>query len=150
MKLPSVIQSLKQYEIVIIIIFIIYLVYPLKTPQIVANFIDNILGITVIFLVTLFLFIYTNPILAIIFLFVSYELFRRSSNTTVKTAMLQYVPTQEKIDEKLAIINELKYVSLEEEVVEVRAPIGKSEAILPEQTTYKYVMDNTGGASLYR
>ena len=150
MKLPTVIQSLKPYEIVIIIIFIIYLVFPVTTPQMVAYSVDNILGITVIFLVALFLFIYTNPILAIIFLFVTYELFRRSSNTTVKTAMLQYVPTQEKVDEKLAIINEPMYITLEEEVVEVRAPIGKSEAILPEQSTYKYVMDNTGGASLYR
>jgi hypothetical protein len=124
------------------------LCFPVPTPEIVAYSVDNILGITAIFLVAIFLFIYTNPILAVLYLLVAYELFRRSSNTTVKTAMLQYVPTQEKKDEKLAQINEPLHVSLEEDIVDMRAPIGRGYDFLPEQTTYKPVMSNTGGASL--
>jgi hypothetical protein len=135
----------RPFEYVIIIIFIIYLIFPTKTPVFIANIVDSIVGLTIIFVVSLYLFIYTNPILAISFVFVAYELLRRSSNITVKTAMIQYIPTQDKIRKEEESYNVIKETTLEEEVVEIRAPITSTY----DTPTFKSLMNNTNGASLY-
>lgn len=87
MKIPKIIKTFSPIEIFLIIIFIIYIIFPISTPSFMANSIDSPLGMIVIFCITLFLFIYTNPVLAIIYVFVAYELLRRTSLMSGKTTI---------------------------------------------------------------
>jgi hypothetical protein len=57
------------------------------------------------FAITLYLFFYSNPILAILYIFVAYELLRRSAAFTGRVAMIQYTPTQQKKDNQMQKMN---------------------------------------------
>ncbi|MGA1047666.1 MAG: hypothetical protein ACO3UU_06625, partial [Minisyncoccia bacterium] len=68
---------------------------------------------------------------------------------TGKAAMVKYTPTQARKDEKMKQMNPVKTTSLEEEVVEQMAPIGKSDISVFTASTFKPVADNVGGASMF-
>ena len=146
MKLANFIKSVSPIELSLFVLFIIYLVVPIETPGFLAPSIDSPMGMVVVFCVTLYLFLYTNPILGILYIFVAYELFRRSSKQTGKTAYIQYTPSQEKRDAKMVAMNPPKTVSLEEEVVSQMAPIGRSDPISYVNSSYKPVSDNVHNA----
>ena len=111
--------------------------------------VDSPLGMISIFCVTLYLFLYTNPVLGILYIFVAYELLRRSSNVTARSAIIQYVPSQSNKDAELKQMNPPVEKTLEEEMVDIRAPIGKSSAVEFVNSDFKPVADKiVNGASL--
>lgn len=94
MKLPAILKSISLIEIVIIVIFILYIVFPVPTPNGIAPYIESPLGMVSILLILIYLFLKTNPILAVLFIFVGYELLRRSGkNSTVLT-----IPNERRVD----------------------------------------------------
>ena len=97
--------------------------------------------------VTGYLFLYSNPILAILYIFVAYELLRRSASYKPIT-LQQYTPTQEKKNKDLRAMNPPQEKSLEEEVVDKMAPVGKSDASVYLPSTYKPVSEKLTGASM--
>ena len=97
-----------------------------------------------IILLTIYLVLYTTPILAVLSVFVAYEVFRRSANQWNPTPH----PTQEKKDTKMKNMNPAPYVSLEEEVVAKMAPIGIGSSIDFKASTYKPVTDKVCGGSM--
>lgn len=85
-------------ELVLVILLIIYLILGLKTPEPIANLIDTLVGKIVIFIIVIYLFIYSNPILAILALLTAFDLVRRSSmaSATGLGALQKYAPSEEK------------------------------------------------------
>ena len=81
-SLSSLFKKEHMGELVLIILFIIYLIMGYKTPERVANLIDTLAGKIVIFVVVIYLFMNANPILAVLSLFVAFDLIRRSSAAT--------------------------------------------------------------------
>jgi hypothetical protein len=148
MKIPEVFKSLSKVEIGLLIVFMTYIILPIPTPTFLSGMIDSPLGMLVIFLVTLYLFFYTNPVLAIIYLFVAYELLRRSSIVTGRVAMIQYTPSQAQRDVQIKAMNPAQVNTLEEQVVQDMAPIGRSDASSYLMSSYKPVAEDVGGASL--
>jgi hypothetical protein len=148
MEFPKILKSFNNLELILLGCFIVYIVFPISTPSFLAGFIESSLGMLLLFLVTIFLFFYTNPILGVIFVFVAYELLRRSSNVTGKTAILQYTPSQIMKDAEMASMNPAKTETLEEEIVEKMAPIGKSDISIYTPSSFKPVAENVGSASL--
>ena len=149
MKVPSVLKSLTPLEISLIILFIIYLVLPIQTPNLLAGSVDSPLGMLVIFMVTVYLFFNVNPIVAVIYVFVAYELIKRSSNKPGKVNMVSYTPTQTTKNAEMKVMNPPKKTSLEEEVVEKMAPIGHSDISVYTNSSFKPVAENVGTASVY-
>lgn len=147
MEIPKILKSFTNLELILLGCFIIYVVFPISTPQFLAGFIESSLGMLLLFLVTVFLFFYTNPILGVIFVFVAYELLRRSSRIG-KTAIIQHTPSQILKDAEMASMNPPKRESLEEEIVEKMAPIGKSDMSVYTPSSFKPVAENVGSASL--
>lgn len=148
-KLPDFSRFLKFrsiLEVLLFIIFVLYLVFPIGTPDFIAGMVDSPLGMVTLFCVTLFLFLYTNPILGILYIFVAYELLRRSSRTTGRTAYIQYTPTQEKRDANMRAMNPPNETTLEEEVVSTMAPVGHSEPSVFIDSTFKPVAENNHNA----
>lgn len=149
MKFLSFMESLSNVETAVIVMFISYLALPIQLPEMVAKLVDSPMGTIGIFVLSVYLFFYANPLIAVLFVLVAYEMFRRSTNATGKAAMVKYTPTQARKDEKMKQMNPVKTTSLEEEVVEQMAPIGKSDISVFTASTFKPVAENVGGASMF-
>ena len=127
-------------ELVLVIFFIIYLILGLKTPEPIANLIDTLVGKIAILIIVLYLFMNANPILAVLSLFVAFDLIRRSSLATGIDALKKYAPSEEKKMTQFTAYNQFPY-TLEQEVVAIMAPISKSGLTLT-QASYKPLLDN--------
>ena len=149
MKFLSFMDSLTNVETAVIVMLISYLALPIQLPDMFANMVDSPMGTIGIFILSIYLFFNANPLVAVLFVFVAYEMFRRSSNATGKAAMIKYTPTQARKDEKMKKMNPVKTTSLEEEVVNEMAPVGKSDISVFTASTYKPVADNVGSASMF-
>jgi hypothetical protein len=132
-------------ELVLVVLFIIYLIMGLKTPEPVAGLVDTLVGKIVIFITIIYLFMHANPILAVLALFVGFDLIRRSSIVTGIDALQKFAPTEEKKSSQFTAFNQFPY-TLEQEVVSKMAPIMKSGFSL-SQASYKPLLDNLYDAS---
>ena len=128
-------------------LFIIYLVMDIYPPEIVASYIDTSIGMVGILLLTLYVFMNYSPVLGVVFLFVAYEIVRRSARVNNRVPMMMYTPSQAKKDAELASMNPPVAASLEEEVVEQMAPVGKSSLISYTMSEYKPVSSDIHNAS---
>ena len=172
-------RNMKSWEIILLVLFIIYIIFPFQTPASLASLIESPLGIIVLFCVILYLFIYTNPILGVIYIFVAYELLRRSSITSGRVSIIdiqnQYptmnVPTvsnqvpdvnttrttrtlpssQLEKDVELQTMNINRPVSLEEEVISIAVPSNQNQAnAIKTEHNFLPVADTVlPGASMY-
>ena len=149
MKFLSFMDSLTNAETAVIVMIISYLVLPIQLPDMFANMVDSPIGTIGIFILSVYLFFNANPLIAVLFVFVAYEMFRRSSNATGKAAMIKYTPTQARKDEKMKKMNPVNTTSLEEDVVNEMAPVGKSDVSVFTTSTYKPVAENVGSASMF-
>jgi hypothetical protein len=149
-------KSLKLYEIVLLVLFILYIIFPIGTPGAIAPILDSPIGILILFIITVALFFYTNPILGIVYIFVAFEVVRRSSRVVGVSSQMnyainqQYIPTQAKKDEQLAAYNPppIMQKTLEEDVVGSMAPVPQPGVNGPNEYTFKPVNDRVVGASL--
>ena len=132
-------------ELVLVVLFIIYLIMGLKTPEPVAGLVDTLAGKIAIFIIIIYLFMHANPILAILALFVGFDLIRRSSMATGIDALQRFAPSEEKKSSQFSAFNQFPY-TLEQEVVAKMAPLMKSGSSL-SQASYKPLLDNLYDAS---
>ncbi len=147
MDFSSYYQSLSKMEFGMLALFIIYLVMDIYPPEIVASYIDTSIGMVGILLLTLYVFMNYSPVLGVVFLFVAYEIVRRSARVNNRVPMMMYTPSQAKKDAELASMNPPVAASLEEEVVQQMAPVGKSSLISYTMSEYKPVSTDIHNAS---
>jgi hypothetical protein len=171
MNLFNKVKSFSPLDILLIIVFIVYIVFPIATPDVLKPYIDSPLGIIFLFVVTISLFVYTNPILGVLYILVAYEVLRRNSVITrpattrmdgdsswytdpvayvnnVKPSAIAMAAEPNK-DEQLKAMNPRKQMTLEEEIVKIRAPVGVSEQSAYINSAYKPVADKVyGGGSV--
>lgn len=141
-------ESLSKMEIGMLLLFIAFLVVDVYPPEMVATYIDNSIGMVIILLITLYVFMHFHPILGVVFLFVAYEIVRRSARVNNRVPMIQHTPSQAKKDAELAEMNPSAPTSLEEQVVAQMAPIGKSSPISYTLSEFKPVATDVHNASL--
>jgi hypothetical protein len=150
-KMPSFmkIDTMAIWEYSLFFIFIIYLIFPIYFPDSIAQSIDSPLGYIVILCVTIGLFVYSHPLLAVLYIFVGYELLRRSSEATSRVAIVKYTPTEKKRAEDMNAMNPSTSLSLEEDVISQMAPIGRSDPIVYNASSYQPVAEKVEGASKF-
>jgi len=133
-------------ELILTIILIIYLILGNDTPQPVASLVDNFPAKIIIFGIVIYMFLYKNPILAIISLFVAFELMRYSSSNITYDGLVQtYIPSENNKTSQFTAFNQFPY-TLEQEVVKKMAPIVYSGAVL-NKATFQPLLDNLHDAS---
>jgi hypothetical protein len=132
-------------EFVLVIVMIIYLVLGFKTPEVIANLVDNLVGKVVIVLIVIYLFMNANPILAVLAALVAFDLMRRSSKVTGLDALQKYAPTEQKKMSQFTAFNQFPY-TLEQEMVAKMAPIVHTGSSIM-QASYKPLLDNLHDAS---
>ena len=133
-------------QLILTIILIIYLILGNDTPQPFASLVDNFPAKILIFGIVIYMFLYKNPILAIISLFVAFELMRYSSSTITYDGLVQtYIPSENNKVSQFTAFNQFPY-TLEQEVVKKMAPIVYSGAVL-NKATFHPLLDNLHDAS---
>ena len=132
-------------ELILVILFIIYLIMGYKTPEPVASLVDSLGGKILLFIIVIYLFMHCNPILAVLALFVAFDLIRRSSVATGIDALKRYAPSEEKKSSQFTAFNQFPY-TLEQEVVKKMAPIIQSSSSL-SPPSYKPLLENLYDAS---
>jgi hypothetical protein len=113
-------------EILLTILFIIYILMGYKIPESLASIIDTVYGKIIVITIAILLFSYTNPVLGVIGFYVAFDLIKRSSESTGTYALQKYVPTETKKECELTLYNQFPY-TLEQEVVKRMAPINMSD-----------------------
>jgi len=141
----SLLKKEHRGELILTIIFIIYLILGYKTPQPIAFLVDNIVGKIVIFIIVIYMFLHMNPILAVMALFVAFDLMRRSSMSVDNKIMQSYIPSEENKMNQFTAFNQFPY-TLEQEVVKKMAPIVQSGSTL-KKASYKPMLEDLYGAS---
>ena len=161
----DLLRKISVHEMALLVVFIIYVIFPISTPEDLVPIVDSPLGYTTLFIITVGLFVYASPLLGIIYIFVAYEAIRRSSlhsiqsrpKSTQDVIHTQYmpanlpkpIPEQSVKDAEMVNMNPEQESTLEEEIVQLRAPIGKSENVKYTESTFKPVSTNLSGASMY-
>ena len=132
-------------ELALAILLIVYLVLGFRTPDAVAGMVDTLVGRIVMFVIVIFLFLHANPLLAVLALFVAFDLMRRSSVATGIDALQKFAPSEEKRTSQFTAYNQFPY-TLEQEVVAKMAPMVSAGSSLT-QASYKPMLDNLYDAS---
>ena len=134
-------------EFILVILMSIYLIMGFNIPNIIGKIVDNLVGKVVIVIIVLYLFIYSNPILAIVAALVAFDLMRRSNGfgPTGLGPLQSYAPSEQKKMSQFNAFNQFPY-TLEQEVVAKMAPIVRSGMSL-SSASYKPMLDNLHDAS---
>ena len=135
-------------DIILVLVFAVYLVMGYPTPEPVANVVDSLIGKIIIIIVVISLFICANPIVAVLSLLVAFDLMRRSSLSTGIDALARYAPTESHKSSQFTAFNQFPY-TLEQEVVKKMAPILQGGYSM-NKATYKPVLEPQHDASLVR
>jgi len=151
MKLSDFTKALSPLEIAALVIFAIYIIFPFKTPAFLSGTVNTPIGLVVILVVTLYLFFYTNPILGVVYIFVAYELIRRSSLVRRGSAdnyMVRSSPSEVQRAVEMEQMNPVRTVTLEEDVISKMAPaqVFHDNTI---DTGFKPVAERVVGASKF-
>lgn len=114
-------------EMILFMLFVAYISFKPVSPPVLSSLIDTPIGTAVVIMLTVYMFLFTHPILGILSIFVAYELIRRNNKMTL--SMIQYTTVkQPKIDPVIQEIvpepePEEVHATLEETVINDMAPI---------------------------
>jgi len=133
------------HELVLIILFIIYIVTGYKTPEPVAIVVDSLAGKVIILVTVIYLFMNANPLLAVLSIFVAFDLIRRSSVATGIDALEKYTPSQIRKNSQFSAMNQFPY-TLEQEIVAKMAPAVREGGSVTKQK-YKSMSEPIHNAS---
>jgi len=103
-------------QLVLSVLFVIYLVMGYKMPDGVAELVDSTFGKIIVGLIALMLFAYSNPILGVLALLVAYQMIRTASIKTGMAGLEEYYPTEQKKWSPFTPAHQFPY-TLEQEVV---------------------------------
>lgn len=129
-------------EFVLVILMSIYLIMGFKTPDSIAGLIDSMFGKIVMILVVIYLFMYSNPILAVIASLVIFYLMKKSEGMN---DLQNFAPSEKKKMSQFNAYNQFPY-TLEQEVVAKMAPIVRSGNSL-SSASYKPMLDDNHDAT---
>jgi hypothetical protein len=142
------------FDILLLVLFVVYVTFHISTPQWLVPMIDSPLGMLVLFAVTVSLFVYRNPILGVLFIFVAYELLRRNHYVAPASPVVedtqylanrvpQKIPTQSEKNSELNALNPPHSTTLEEEIISKESPIGVSNLPVMMNTSFVPLNDKS-------
>ena len=153
--MKNIVKALKKQEpaeIVLGILMIIFLLMGYKMPKSFSYVVDSVIGKIGMLLIVGYMFVYTNPILAVLALLVVVNIMmnenneNNENNANVSTShAIQQVPSEATKASQLTKFNQFPY-TLEQEMVKKMAPIVKPGTSI-SRASYKPLLENTYDAS---
>lgn len=149
MKLPNSFNKMSALEMSLVALFVLYIILPVSTPATLEQIVNTPLFFILLFVIAIYLFTNVHPVVAVLFIFVSYELLRRSSKIVHKQVIVKHTPSEKIRDKEIETMNPEMKPTLEEQMIDQLAPIGKSDTASYVFTGFKPVAEGTNNASLY-
>ena len=143
-NLNDLFKEEKRHEMLLGLIFVIYILMDVDTPKSLAELIDNVYGNAIVAIFAITLFAHTNPVVGILGIIAAYQLVKRSSVETGPHGIRNYRPSEDKKMMDFAKCNDFP-VTLEEEMVDKMAPLVKHDAAA--NVDYKPVLDSLHDAA---
>ena len=131
-------------QLVLSVLFVLYLVMGYQVPEAVAMMVDSTVGKIVVTVVALMLFAYSNPVLGVLALLVAYQLIRTSSIKTGMAGLEEYYPTEAKKWTPFTPTNQFPYTLEQEVVKKMTTQKFNTEYV---KAPYKPTLDDTHDAS---
>ena len=133
-------------EVILSVLFVIYLIMGYDTPQSLANIIDTLFGKIVLFIIVVYMFLNCNTIVAILALLVIFDLIRKSSSSQMSIATaIQNQPSEYNKFAQFTAFNQFPY-TLEQEVIKQMVPT-MSPGNSISKASYKPILDDLHDAS---
>ena len=92
-------------ELILALLIAIILVLGLHPPKPVASVLDSLFGKIGIFMVVVYVFLHHSPLLGILFLFLAFDLVRRSSSTVIGLPSVFETTEENKVTQMLSLIH---------------------------------------------
>jgi hypothetical protein len=149
-KLKSI-NQFNKWEMTAVLLIAIFILFPVRVP----GWMNSPVAYVVFLAAAVSLFVYANPVLGVLFLFVIYEIMRRSNAYDFKPADLTHRQYSEPMSSQPAPLSETEPIlpelekTLEEDFVNTLAPIGHSETPKYDDDSVKPVSSSVGNASLF-
>jgi len=134
LKKNDSINKIMNGQTLLFILFVIYIIFNIPTPEPIATMIDSTFGYVVIIVLFAFMAVNLNPLVTLVGIFAIYLLFKRSSISTGTLAMTKFLPSENIKTQHLSAFNQFP-VTLEEEVVQRMAPLQPGPAMGPKSFT---------------
>ena len=131
-------------QLVVGVVFLMFLLSSVQIPSGIAETIDTTPGKIIVWAISILLFYYVNPVLAVLGLVVAYELIYRSSKKTGTADLDKYYPTEQKKWSPFSPMHQFPY-TLEQEMVKKMVPTRNSDE--PVNVSFKPILDNTHDAA---
>ena len=148
-RFPIPLKSVTPLELLLFIVFVIYIVLPIQTPVAMVGYVDSPLGYLTMFAITIYLFNYTTPLLGIVYIFVAHQLITRSTKAISSSSEVPYGSSQAKKDVVMAQMNPPATLTLEEEVVAKMAPTTTIVDEIPNADSFMPNAPQLVGASMF-
>lgn len=133
-------------ETVLMILMAVYIVLGLRVPDQIAYMIDSLVGKVIVILTVLYLFLHANPILAVLSMYIAFDIMRKAAQSSSMIDSLQaYAPSEEQKMSQFSAYNQFPY-TLEQEVVAKMAPLVHS-GVSMNPSSYKPMLENLHDAS---
>jgi hypothetical protein len=142
--LTNLFKKSNMAQLMLVILFLMYLLMGFQTPEAIANIVDTTFGKIIVVLFALFLFVYSNPILGVLGVLVAFQLIRSASQKTGLAALEKYYPTEEKKWSPFSPRHQFPY-TLEQEVVKKMTNTQFNTNFV--KASFRPVLDNTHDAS---
>lgn len=158
MRLPNWLlpANIPPLEMLLIIVFVVFLAAPAPIPGFIAEWIDSPIGITVVAIAAFYMFFTSTPVLAVLSLIAAYEILRRSAENAGRYTLssggrgiaTQKTRTAEmQNDNLLSSRGATGAGSLEEEIVNRNVPVGfrPPNHGKPFETIFKPILSSDHG-----
>lgn len=136
-------KKMKHHDMVLAILFVIYLVFNIQAPQNICNMFNNTLGNIAIAAIALYVFSITNPIIGVLGLLVAFQFVSRCQ---FSSGPLKKLSDSLSNSSKFMSPWKKQPITLEEEMVSKMAPLVVNND--GPQSNYKPMMDDQHGASI--
>ena len=140
-KSLNTLKNFKPYEFVLVVLLLLYIVSGVSTPYELSPYVNNSFMYLSLFALAILLYLYGNPLLALLFLFTSVIFINRSNKVSHYTMK----PSQENKNNKMQQLNiPFTKNTLEEEIV---GQIVRNPDNIPGPETYHPVLCDSHNAT---
>ena len=108
--------SEKPSQLILGIIFVLYILMNVQTPAFLASSIDTIFGKVLIVAIAAVIFVKTNPVIGVLGLVVAYQMIKTASVSTGTYGLRHYLPSENSKMREMQSFNAEQVVSLPEPV----------------------------------
>ena len=105
-NINKLMKSVEKNQVLLAVLFVVYILFDIRTPDVLANYIDTMSGNIIVCLIALAVFVNTNAVIGMLAIVVAYMLIERSKHITGSVAIHNYLPSEQQRSDEFVKYNE--------------------------------------------